>query len=191
MIEARTCLVLGAGASAPYGLPPAAALRDLILVGQVPHSEAVALAYPPSTTAFASLPVSNPPEVKAANAKNHWLNFLNEKCAAAGFSGPAIQEFPTAFFNAKPPENVALFDAGILKGKRVFATSKGLSPNRELEVKRMLRPIRLFDRTALELLLSVNVFSKTASEKDLSSPITIGPPTSEWLREVRSAGWQI
>ncbi len=32
MIEAKTCLVLGAGASAPYGLPTATELRDLILV---------------------------------------------------------------------------------------------------------------------------------------------------------------
>ena len=36
MIEEVTCLILGAGASAPYGLPTGSELRDLILAGVSP-----------------------------------------------------------------------------------------------------------------------------------------------------------
>ena len=42
MIEEPTCLILGAGASAPYGLPTAAELRNLILSLRSPTGAATA-----------------------------------------------------------------------------------------------------------------------------------------------------
>src|SRR5437660_8575722 len=42
MIEEPTCLILGAGASAPYGLPTTAELRNLILSLRSPTGAATA-----------------------------------------------------------------------------------------------------------------------------------------------------
>jgi hypothetical protein len=46
MIGAKTCLVLGAGASAPYRLPTGTELRDLILVAQSVDGRETALKFP-------------------------------------------------------------------------------------------------------------------------------------------------
>jgi hypothetical protein len=49
MIGAKTCLILGAGASVPYGLPTGTELRDLILVTQSVDGRETALKFPVRT----------------------------------------------------------------------------------------------------------------------------------------------
>ena len=76
MIEAKTCLVLGAGASAPYGLPPARALRDLILVQQVPDSDVAADRFAPAAGT----------EQFTGSAREHagFARWLGESCSTKG-----------------------------------------------------------------------------------------------------------
>jgi len=100
MITAKTCLVLGAGASAPYGLPPANALRDLILVQQVPDADIVAARYAPAALDEQFTPSACKHE---GFAKTAWEVLLNKKVMGAGCDHDEMQKFRAEFFASHFP----------------------------------------------------------------------------------------
>jgi len=100
MITARTCLVLGAGASAPYGLPPARALRDLILVQQVADADVAAERYAPAALGEQFTPSARKHE---GFPKMAWGALLNKRVMGAGCSHEEIQNFRAEFFASHFP----------------------------------------------------------------------------------------
>lgn len=76
MIEEPTCLILGAGASAPYGLPTAMQLRDLIIPSRSPTGLATATKFPIKTPQQAWLDGVQP--VK------EWTIYLQQAAERAG-----------------------------------------------------------------------------------------------------------
>jgi hypothetical protein len=75
VIQEPTCLILGAGASAPYGLPTTDELRDLILSSRSPTGRQTA----------AKFPVKGPPRawLTPGDPVNEWTIYLNEVTDAA------------------------------------------------------------------------------------------------------------
>jgi hypothetical protein len=80
-------------------------------------------------------------------------------------------------------ENVALFDIAALQGKKLVATSLGMSGAREQEVRKTFRGIKFFDGTADELLNNQNIFEgpNVAVPKD---HLPVKPRRSNWMRDV-------
>ncbi len=109
MIAAKTCLILGAGASAPYGLPASRALRHLILTTRVPDAGPTALEYPVvasdgSLQDYRTASAANlTPEKRLKHAKESWRDYLQKACLDAGFSDSDIAEFRNLFFRARHP----------------------------------------------------------------------------------------
>lgn len=107
MIVAKTCLILGAGASAPYGLPPAKPLRDLILCMRTPSGPETALNYPlfrADGTIQDYRTDTNPnltPESRLLYANSGWVSLLDRMCTDAGFSDAHVADFRNAFYRAR------------------------------------------------------------------------------------------
>jgi len=100
MIEEPTCLILGAGASAPYGLPTAAELRNLILSLRSPTGAATAEKF------HVKVPRNpgydwNVPKVQAnhRDPAKDWNRYLNDVADSAGLK-PLLNEFFPKFFSA-------------------------------------------------------------------------------------------
>jgi len=94
MIEAETCLILGAGASAPYGLPTGTELRDLILVTHSVDGPETALKYGFKTG-------HSQRGATASSALNDWNNFLlNQRTSDPG-AARILQEFRAKFHLAR------------------------------------------------------------------------------------------
>jgi hypothetical protein len=91
MIEEPTCLILGAGASAPYGLPTIAQLRDLIISTRSPNGAATATQFRLRTPEKAWL--------DPGNAVAEWNIYLNEQTKAAGLEHK-IADFWNKFYRA-------------------------------------------------------------------------------------------
>lgn len=95
MIEAPTCIILGAGASAPFGLPTAGELRSLMLVGKSPAAEEVANKFPirgPSRDWLRRHDV--PPSLL-----REWTIYLGHTAKQAGLDGK-FQDFQERFFRS-------------------------------------------------------------------------------------------
>lgn len=95
MIEEPTCLILGAGASVPYGLPTTAQLRDLLLPNRTATGEATAARFPiagPSRD-------WNRPHNQPISLQNEWALYLNDIAQSAGLLD-LIPEFRNTFFGA-------------------------------------------------------------------------------------------
>lgn len=90
MIEEPTCLILGAGASAPYGLPTTNELRHLMLP-LTPQAAA-------TTTKFV---LNHPPRgfVEPQNPQKEWHIYLNQVCESAGLKD-CLTGFYTKFSGA-------------------------------------------------------------------------------------------
>lgn len=101
MIETKTCLVLGAGASAPYGLPTGTELRDLILVTHSVDGRATALKFPSRGHGrpFDRRTYDGPPVRASQEAHDAWNNLLSTITDAAEVK--QLAEFRTVFFRAK------------------------------------------------------------------------------------------
>src|SRR4051812_25368570 len=99
MIEARTCLVLGAGASTSYGLPTGGQLRDLILADRAVGAGKTALR-------FLRKPLNERvdwPQWKVhAKAVGEWSNYLFESSMASPEHGK-LGTFRSRFFEGKVP----------------------------------------------------------------------------------------
>ncbi len=87
MIKEPTCLILGAGASAPYGLPTTNQLRDLILCGKGPDGPATAAKFPLQQPRFPTKP------------EREWQTYLSRVADAAGLT-PLVDNFWNTFFKA-------------------------------------------------------------------------------------------
>jgi hypothetical protein len=105
MITTKTCLILGAGASAPYGMPTAVALRRLMLASEVPRAGEVAVNYPTLGPDERVRDHREDPRVsnekKFSRARTDWINFLNKICQDAGFDQGIVKGFRTTFFRAR------------------------------------------------------------------------------------------
>lgn len=107
MITAKTCLILGAGASAPYRLPPGKSLRDLILSMRVPTGGVTALNYPVIRSDGVILDyktISNPritAELRPEQARKSWQQYLNQACRDYGFTDGQIADFRNLFYRAR------------------------------------------------------------------------------------------
>jgi hypothetical protein len=91
VIQEPTCLILGAGASAPYGLPTTDELRDLILSSRSPTGRQTAAKFPVKGPQRASLTPGDP--------VNEWTIYLNEVTDAANL-GAKTPDFRNKFFRA-------------------------------------------------------------------------------------------
>lgn len=91
MIEEPTCLILGAGASAPYGLPTNAQLRDLILTLRSPTGAATADKF------RLNMPHQN--WLDPGNPAKEWNLYLNQVAEAAGLKY-LLNDFFPKFFGA-------------------------------------------------------------------------------------------
>lgn len=95
MIEERTCLILGAGASAPYGFPTGVQLRDLLLVRKAANSATTAERFkPPGNCRDATSPHGQP-----VILSHEWLRYFNEMAHAAGLDDQ-VEPFRDKFFAA-------------------------------------------------------------------------------------------
>jgi hypothetical protein len=101
MIETKTCLVLGAGASAPYGLPTGTELRDLILVTRSVDGRATALKFPcrGHGRPFDRRTFDGPPARASQEAHDAWNNLLSTTTYAAGLK--ELDTFRDVFSRAK------------------------------------------------------------------------------------------
>src|SRR5436309_9887619 len=107
MITAKTCLILGAGASAPYRLPPGGAMRNLILSMRVPTAGNTALEYPVIGSdgtildykRISSLNLT--PETRPEKARESWYQYLNQVCLNSGFTDAKIADFRNLFYRAR------------------------------------------------------------------------------------------
>lgn len=94
MIEEPTCLILGAGASAPYGLPVGNELRELILVRRSPLARKIAERFAvraPLAPGDRAMGVATP--------VNNWGLFLERVARENGLEG-SLQQFWDRFFEA-------------------------------------------------------------------------------------------
>jgi hypothetical protein len=100
MIEEPTCLILGAGASAPYGLPTTAELRSLILSLRSPAGAATAqkfpLKVPPNPGYDWNVPKA---QAKQRDLAKDWNRYLDEVADSAGLKAQ-LSEFLPKFFSA-------------------------------------------------------------------------------------------
>ena len=100
MIEQRTCLILGAGASAPYGLPTTAELRNLILSLRSPAGATSAQKFPlkvPRNPGYDwNVPRS---QANQRDLAKDWNRYLNEVADSAGLKARLNDFFPK-FFSA-------------------------------------------------------------------------------------------
>lgn len=99
MILEPTCLILGAGASAPYKLPTASQLRDLILTSRTPNGPATADQMPIQAQFQQTV-------MGVRTASNDWVIYLNDVTAAAELAH-LIPEFWNRF--AKTDQNIDWF----------------------------------------------------------------------------------
>jgi hypothetical protein len=88
MIDEPTCLILGAGASAPYGLPTTNELRHLMLPYRSDAGAAVAGEFP--------LTMAEKPWSDAETPAKQWLIYLNEVTDSAGLKH-LLQDFFSKF----------------------------------------------------------------------------------------------
>ena len=91
MIEEPTCLILGAGASRPYGLPTTRELRDLILALRSPTGAATAESFPLNMPQKAWLDPGNPAK--------EWNIYLNEVSDSAQHKH-LLPDFWSKFYGA-------------------------------------------------------------------------------------------
>src|SRR6266567_7792922 len=100
MIEEPTCLVLGAGASAPYGLPTTAELRNLILSLRSPAGAVTAQKFPlkvsPNPGYDWNVPTT---QAKQRDLARDWNRYLNDVADSAGLKAQ-LSEFSAKFFSA-------------------------------------------------------------------------------------------
>ena len=105
MITAKTCLILGAGASAPYGFPTAAALRTLILNMEAPHAGETSLNFPVVSPDGAirdrRMEASLASEKRPRRSEIDWRTFLDSACKGAGCEDQLLSAFRTTFFKAR------------------------------------------------------------------------------------------
>ena len=90
MIEEPTCLILGAGASAPYGLPTTDELRHLML----PLT-------PEAAATTATFVLNHPPRgfIEPKNPQKEWYIYLNQVCESAGLTD-CLKSFYAKFSGA-------------------------------------------------------------------------------------------
>ncbi len=89
MIEEPTCLILGAGASAPYGLPTAMKLRDLIIPTRSPTGLETAEEFPLKTPPQAFLDLGHPTK--------EWNIYLEQAVERAGLTAK-LADFRNKFY---------------------------------------------------------------------------------------------
>jgi hypothetical protein len=90
------------------------------------------------------------------------------------------------------PENTEVFDLSVFKGKKVVATSIGMSGAREAEVRKLFRgSVKFFEGTAEELLNNRNIFEKAAAAS-ANDHLPAKRRSSSWMREVLPRdGWKV
>jgi hypothetical protein len=100
MIEKPTCLILGAGASAPYGLPTTVELRNLILSLRSPAGATTAQKFPlrvPRNPGYDwNIPRS---QANQRDLATDWNRYLNDVADSAGLKAQLSEFFPR-FFSA-------------------------------------------------------------------------------------------
>ena len=105
MITANTCLILGAGASAPYGFPTAAALRTLLLSIEVPNAGQTTLNFPvvglDGSIQDRRFEANLATEKRPRRSENDWRTFLNSVCKTVGCEEQVLSAFRTTFFKAR------------------------------------------------------------------------------------------
>ena len=98
-------MILGAGASAPYGFPTAAALRKLILSLEVPNAGEIAVNFPVVDSNGSRHDRRTDPSVaeekRGLRAQLDWRGFLDSTCEQAGCAKQLISDFRTTFFKAR------------------------------------------------------------------------------------------
>lgn len=104
----RTCLIIGAGASVPYGFPTGAELRDLIVLDRSPLSHKIACRFPVRTinnSYFdARESVHEQTESKQqSKALSAWKTYLSARLQEQGFSAGDEHRFRQHFFNGRSP----------------------------------------------------------------------------------------
>jgi hypothetical protein len=105
VITAKTCLILGAGASAPYGFPTAAALRKLILSMEVPNAGETCLNFPvigpDGSIRDRRIEATLAAEKRPLRSEVDWRTFLDSVCKKTGCEDDALSGFRTTFFSAR------------------------------------------------------------------------------------------
>ncbi len=100
MIEEPTCLILGAGASAPYGLPTTAELRNLILSLRSPAGAATAKKFPLKVPRNPGYDWNVPrAQANQRDLAKDWNRYLNEVADSSGLKAQLNEFFPK-FFSA-------------------------------------------------------------------------------------------
>ena len=98
MIRAKTCLILGAGASRPYRLPTGAELRNLILVADAPEGDETEEKFPPKQS-----PLHKRDDVAkkyGGSTVRGWDNFLRPLMLQK-FGQELLLDFRRQFYQAR------------------------------------------------------------------------------------------